>query len=57
MQDKEFNELLEALGRKDEKAEGEPVTKSQTEIKTHKAHVGGTYYDRWLEAMNERKGL
>jgi len=58
MQDKEFNELLKALG-KDKKVEDEEETppKSRPEIKMHKAGIGKTFYARWMERRDESEKL
>ena len=65
MEDKEFNELLEALGK--DKKEGvdftrvnstleeETVPKSRAEIKAHKADPK-TYFDKWM-AVDESEKL
>ena len=49
MDDKNFAGLLKALG-KDKKAEDEAAPEIPApEIKARKAHVGKTFYDRWVK--------
>ena len=49
MDDKNFAELLKALG-KDKKAEDEAALEIPApEIKARKAHAGKTFWQKWLE--------